>query len=482
MRVERRSEPFHSAERATVAGDDGSSVAGRGRVVVIGAGPAGCLMSVYLARRGYDVDIYESRPDQRIALTDGKRAINLTLTHRGISALDQVGLAETALAASVPLRGRMVHLGDGVSSFQAYGVRPNELLFAVRRGELTGVLLDAVTKEPGIQVHFETRCTDIDRERRTVFLTDQVTGRQYDVTADHIIGADGTFSTVRTYLQRGTGFDFRQESLGWGYREMVVPAQYAPEILSTGVLHIWPRDEHVLLAIPNADGSFLCMCAVPFHGPTSFETLTTPAAVGQFLAANFGDAIAAIPGISDQFLDNPTAAFSTVRTSPWHFRGNVVLIGDACHPVYPFYGQGLNAALEDCSLWNRLLDDHHDNWQRAADAFQTERKPATDMLVELSKRNFVELRRTAATRRTQARKKADLALARLLPNLWRPLYTMVSHSTMPYDAAVRRAELQQRIARWLCVDLFVLIAVGSAALRDQIRRIRPAGKTRVEAN
>lgn len=448
------------------------------RVAVVGAGPAGCLLSVFLARRGYSVDLYEAQIDQRVALDGAKRSINLTLTRRGISALEEVGLAATALAASVPLRGRMVHRQNGESAFQAYGARPGELLYAVRRSELTATLLDAAVKEPGVQVRFETRCVRIDRESREVFLEDQATGRQYSVAADHIVGADGAFSVVRRHLQRGLGSDFRQESLAWGYKEFAVAAEDLPEELPSGLLHVWPRGERLLLAIPNADGSFLCMCALPFDGPDSFASLTETGPAREFLARTFGRSVAEIPGITGQFLGNPLATFSTIRAAPWHYRGHVLLIGDACHTVYPFYGQGLNSALEDCSLWAARLDAHGQDWEAAAADFEARRKPGTDALVELSARNFVELRSTADSRRLHARRRTDLALARLLPSIWIPLYTMVSHSTKPYDAAVRRARRQRRIARCLGIDLVVLLVAGGYALRD-VHLLRKRGRDSV---
>jgi kynurenine 3-monooxygenase len=384
-------------------------------------------------------------------------------------------VAKPALAASVALRGRMVHRADGETSFQAYGTRPNELLYAVRRSELIATLQDAAIAEPGVRIHFDTRCVRIDPGSREAALEDQVTGRSFNVTADHILGADGAFSTVRRYMQNSLGTDSRHQSLSWGYKDIIIPAEECPDVMMTGALHVWPRGDRMLLAIPNADGSFLCTCALPFQGPDSFETLTTAAEVSAFLKRNFGDLDSSIDSITEQFVGHPALSFTNSRTSPWHYRGNVVLIGDACHTTYPFYGQGLNSALEDCAIWSRCLDAHHHDWHQAAVSFQAQRKPSTDALIELSARNFVELRDTSASRRVTARKRVNLALARWVPVLWIPLYTMVSHSTMPYDAAMRRARRQDQISRWLGIDLVILIMAGFSLARDRggwLRQVR----------
>jgi kynurenine 3-monooxygenase len=426
-------------------------------------------MSVYLARAGYTVDLYEVRGDPRIAVVDPRRAINLTLTYRGISALAGVGLDKLAMAASVPLSGRMVHRADGSVSLQLYGARPHELLYAVRRSELTAALIDAAMKEPRVAIHFDTRCTRIDPGAREVFLEDQLTGRQFSLVPHHIVGADGTYSTVRRHMQNNLGADSRLQSLNWGYKEIVISAQERPEAMVNGVLHAWPRGDRLLLAIPNADGSFLCTCVLPFQGADSFESLTTPAAVRDYFQREFPDLNGSIDVITDQFPRHPVATFGTMRTAPWHYRGNVLLIGDACHTVYPFYGQGLNSALEDCAIWHRSLTAHDHDWDRAAPGFQDRRKPSTDALVELSAQNFTELRATSASRWLTARKRVDLALARLLPVLWIPLYTMVSHSTMPYDRAVRRERRQKLIARWLGIHLLIAVTAGYDLLADRFR-------------
>lgn len=441
-------------------------------VAIIGGGPTGCLMAIQLARRGYEVEVFELRGDPRASCSGTHRAINLTLAARGLSALADVGLVEPVLASSVPLKGRMVH-GDGTElTFHPYGTQSNELLYSVRRSELNATLLEAAASYPNVRISFNTRCMRVDRDSGQVLLYDQIADRELSLCADHIVGTDGVFSTVRQHMQRGLGAEYRQESLDWGYKELVIPAgSLGVSLLATDVLHVWPRADLLLLAIPNADGSFVCTCVLPFHGPDSLESLRTAQEVLAFMRATFGDAVASIPGIADQFMCNPTSTFTTTRTSPWHYKGQVVLLGDACHAVYPFYGQGLNAALEDCLIWNRCLDSHRGDWGEACAAYEALRKPGTDMLAELSEQNFIELRDKANSCVLAARKRVTLALARCVPAVWIPLYTMVSHTDMPYDAAVRRARMQERIGRWLGLDiLVVLVAAWSAFERRQSRR------------
>jgi kynurenine 3-monooxygenase len=446
----------------------------RGNVIVIGAGPAGCLMAIHLARRGYRVTVYEQRGDFRTTMDEHHRSIGLTLSTRGLAALEEVGLLPDVLAASVPLRGRMVHSSGSEVSFQPYGTSPHEQLYSIRRSEVNAALLTAALNQPSVQICFNARCVRLDRERGEVLLYDQSADRQYTVTAEHIVGADGAFSAVRHHLHRGIGAEYYQESLSWGYKELVIPAgSPGTSELEPDALHVWPLGERLFLAIPAADGSFLGMCVLPFHGLDSFETLTTGPEVYSFLRRKFGDAVALTPGIVDQFLHNPTAAFITIRASPWHYQGRVVLIGDACHAVYPFYGQGLNAALEDCSMLNRCLEANGEDWEAACTTFETQRRPGTDALAELAKANFVELRDTSRSRLLVARKTVALALSRRFPTLWIPLYTMVCHSTMAYDAAVRRAQAQDRIARLLGLDVVVWGVAAWSALASYLRTPKP---------
>ncbi|MFF4987750.1 FAD-dependent oxidoreductase [Streptosporangium saharense] len=433
------------------------------RIIVIGAGPAGTLLSCYLARRGFQVDVYERRPDPRLLDEDESRSINLGLSARGIRALDDIGLMETLRPLVVPMRGRAIHLPGGALPFQPYGAHEGEILHSVLRCDLITTLVDHAEAQPGVRFHFGHRLVELDREAAAVRL---VTGEDEEVTAagDAVIGADGVFSRVRAHMQRGLRADFHQEFLEWGYKELTIPAadDGSPRT-RLEALHVWPGEDALIVAHPNRDNSLTGTLFLPFE---RFGEITDPE---RFLAERFPDTRELMPYLAKEFAEHPVGHLVSVRTSAWHHRDRVALIGDACHAVYPFYGQGMNSALEDCTVLDRCLGDHPDDLGAAFAAYQRLRKPHTDVLDELSKQNFVELRDRLRSPLHLARKKADLLLARLLPGRWVPLYTMVSHTTIPYGEALDRAERQDALLRGAVTAAGVALA---ATLAFAVRRGR----------
>ncbi|MEV4093017.1 FAD-dependent oxidoreductase [Streptosporangium saharense] len=433
------------------------------RIIVVGAGPAGTLLSCYLARRGFQVDVYERRPDPRLLDEDESRSINLGLSARGIRALDDLGLMETLRPLVVPMRGRAIHLPGGALPFQPYGAHEGEILHSVLRRDLITTLVDHAEAQPGVRFHFGHRLVELDREAAAVRL---VTGEDEEVTAagDAVIGADGVFSRVRAHMQRGLRADFHQEFLEWGYKELTIPAadDGSPRT-RLEALHVWPGEDALIVAHPNRDNSLTGTLFLPFE---RFDEITDPE---RFLAERFPDTRELMPYLAKEFAEHPVGHLVSVRTSAWHHRDRVALIGDACHAVYPFYGQGMNSALEDCTVLDRCLGDHPDDLGAAFAAYQRLRKPHTDVLDELSKQNFVELRDRLRSPLHLARKKADLLLARLLPGRWVPLYTMVSHTTIPYGEALDRAERQDALLRGAVTAAGVALA---ATLAFAVRRGR----------
>lgn len=433
------------------------------RIIVVGAGPAGTLLSCYLARRGFQVDVYERRPDPRLLDEDESRSINLGLSARGIRALDDLGLMETLRPLVVPMRGRAIHLPGGALPFQPYGAHEGEILHSVLRRDLITTLVDHAEAQPGVRFHFGHRLVELDREAAAVRL---VTEEDEEVTAaaDAVIGADGVFSRVRAHMQRGLRADLHQEFLEWGYKELTIPAadDGSPRT-RLEALHVWPGEDALIVAHPNRDNSLTGTLFLPFE---RFGEITDPE---RFLAERFPDTRELMPYLAKEFAEHPVGHLVSVRTSAWHHRDRVALIGDACHAVYPFYGQGMNSALEDCTVLDRCLGDHPDDLGAAFAAYQRLRKPHTDVLDELSKRNFVELRDRLRSPLHLARKKADLLLARLLPGRWVPLYTMVSHTTIPYGEALDRAERQDALLRGAVTAAGVALA---ATLAFAVRRGR----------
>ncbi|MER7129145.1 FAD-dependent oxidoreductase [Streptosporangium saharense] len=433
------------------------------RIIVVGAGPAGTLLSCYLARRGFQVDVYERRPDPRLLDEDESRSINLGLSARGIRALDDLGLMETLRPLVVPMRGRAIHLPGGALPFQPYGAHEGEILHSVLRRDLITTLVDHAETQPGVRFHFGHRLVELDREAAAVRLVTEE-GEEVTAAGDAVIGADGVFSRVRAHMQRGLRADLHQEFLEWGYKELTIPAadDGSPRT-RLEALHVWPGEDALIVAHPNRDNSLTGTLFLPFE---RFGEITDPE---RFLAERFPDTRELMPYLAKEFAEHPVGHLVSVRTSAWHHRDRVALIGDACHAVYPFYGQGMNSALEDCTVLDRCLGDHPDDLGAAFAAYQRLRKPHTDVLDELSKRNFVELRDRLRSPLHLARKKADLLLARLLPGRWVPLYTMVSHTTIPYGEALDRAERQDALLRGAATAAGVVLA---ATLALAVRRGR----------
>jgi kynurenine 3-monooxygenase len=426
-------------------------------VVVVGSGLAGSALAALLADRGHDVEVVEQRPDPRAA-TGEDRSINLGISARGIRALRRLGLWEALQPALVPMRGRAIHRADGRSVTTPYGTDPSEILYSVRRADLNARLVE---RARGARFSFGLRCTGL--ADGVLALTDTRTGRTTGRRPDLVVGADGAFSAVRRSLQHGRPADHRQEVLEWGYKELPIPLE---------ALNVWPSTHGLVVAHPNADGSHTATLFLPHTGEPGFASLTTPGAVAAFFREHLPHFAALVPDAVEQFRAHPVGYLVTVRTAPWHADGRIVLVGDAAHAVYPFYGQGMNASLEDCLVLDECLahrpDDPADRAAALAE-FQQRRKPHTDVLAELSSRNFLELRDGTRSPLRLARNRADLTLARLFPRRWLPLYTMVSHTTIPYGDAVARARRQDRVLAAAAMTASTALGIGAAALASPRR-------------
>ncbi len=429
------------------------------KVTIIGAGLGGCLLAIYLAKRGFEVEVYERRGDSRCESAESGRSINMTLAERGLRALEAAGALDEVLKVTVPVKGRMVHAVDGSRIYQPYGKDDHEILHAIMRGDLNTTLLNIAESYPNVKTFFKTRCVSIGNRMGEAEFSDEVTGRQFTIDANRIIGADGTFSTVRQQMPR---LNYRQEFLDHGYKELRIPPGPARAFnVKENALHVWPRGDRLLIAIPNRDHSFTCTCVLPYEGDPSFESIKTPRDAVEFFKSYFPDALPLIPDLGAAFTANKPANFITTYTSPWYCGDRIVLLGDACHSVLPFYGQGMNAAFEDCLVLSECIDRHGADWEGAFKEFQMARKPNTDVLAELSKENFVVLCKKAKSPLFIAYKKLDTLLSKLLPRVWVPLYTMISHTSMPYKEAVDRSRRQERIAKLLGMNVAILIIAAA---------------------
>ncbi|HMF80414.1 MAG TPA: NAD(P)/FAD-dependent oxidoreductase [Candidatus Acidoferrum sp.] len=438
------------------------------KFVLIGSGLAGGLLAAYLGRRGYEVDLYERRADPREGNIVGGRSINLAISTRGIDALEQIGIADEALRHAIPMRGRMIHDRSGALHFSPYDVDPKNCINSIGRGALNTAVIEAAQRYPNVRVYFNHKCTDVDLDSATAHLETSFVAagspqdesvRMADVSAansenqiisahgDAVIGVDGAFSAVRQSMQMQiSGFEYDESYLAHGYKELTIPP--APDgswRMEKNALHIWPRKSFMMIALPNPDSSFTCTLFWEFEGQRSFATTKTDDDVRRFFEEEFPDAVPLMPTLLDDFKNNPTGSLVTIRCAPWFYRDKVCLVGDAAHAVVPFYGQGMNAAFEDCFVLDECLKEFPDNRERAFAEYFSRRKVNADALADLAIGNFIEMRDKTASKTFRAKKKLDHLLEAALPGIYLPLYTMVTFTRIPYAQAARRAKRQDRM-------------------------------------
>jgi kynurenine 3-monooxygenase len=424
-----------------------------GKITLIGAGLNGPLLAILLMQRGFAVEIYERRPDMRRVRMSAGRSINLALSTRGIHALQQAGLWERMRNIIIPMKGRMMHSVAGALTFQPYGQNEAEVINSISRLELNIALIDAA-EEQGATIHFNRRCTGYDGKTGTIRLRDEETGKETTLEAEVVIGCDGSASSIRAEMLRMNRFNFSQQYLDYGYKELTIPAGPQGEhLLETHALHIWPRGNHMLIALPNIDGTFACILFLPFEGADSFADLTTPAQVDQFFESRFPDAVPLMPQLAENYFANPTGAMVTIKCSPWHVEGKALLLGDAVHAIVPFFGQGLNCGFEDCSCLVELLDRDGADWPRIFAKFENERKVNTDAIADMAIENFTEMRDRVADSRFLFRKRVELALEQRYPQLFVPKYAMVTFHRIPYSVALARGAVQDRMLAELCESI-----------------------------
>jgi kynurenine 3-monooxygenase len=442
------------------------------KFLLIGSGLAGGLLAAYLGRRGYDVDLYERRADPREGNIVGGRSINLALSTRGIHALEQLGIADELLKHAIPMRGRMIHpAGAGAHTiFAPYDVDPNKHINSIGRAALNTTVIEAAQRYPNVRVHFNHRCTDVDLDQATTHLVDSSVeagvspASENNIIAasgDAVIGVDGAFSAVRQSMQKKlTEFEYDESYLAHGYKELTIPpGSDGSWQMEKEALHIWPRKSFMMIALPNPDGSFTCTLFWEFEGPRSFATTKTDDVVGRFFEEEFPDAVPLMPNLLDDYRNNPTGSLVTIRCAPWFYKDKVALVGDAAHAVVPFYGQGMNAAFEDCVVLDECLAEFPQDRQRAFAEYFSRRKENADALADLAVENFIEMRDKTASKIFRVKKKLDHFLEAMLPGIYLPLYTMVTFTRIPYAKAARRARVQDRIVYATLIALATLILI-----------------------
>ena len=445
-------------------------MAGNAKFILVGSGLAGGLLAAYFGRRGYEVDLYERRADPRAGNFVGGRSINLALSTRGIHALRQLGIADEVMRHAIPMPGRMIHDKAGNLHFAPYDRDPNKHINSIGRAALNSTVIEAAQRYPNVRVMFNHLCTGVDLDGPVAHLVDTEKGQlALEARGDAVIGVDGAFSAVRQSMQKKIDrFVYDESYLAHGYKELTIPPR--PDggwRMEKHALHIWPRKSFMMIALPNPDGSFTCTLFWEFAGPRSFETTKTDDDVRRFFGEEFPDAVPLMPALLTDFRENPTGSLVTIRCAPWSYKDKAALVGDAAHAVVPFYGQGMNAAFEDCVVLDECLAEFPDNRERAFAEYFSRRKENTDALADLAVHNFIEMRDKTASKTFRAKKKLDHLLEGILPGVYLPLYTMISFTRIPYSTAARRARVQDQI---VYASLAVVVLVFSLLiLRLMIR-------------
>ena len=419
-------------------------------ISLIGAGLTGSLLALGLVKRGFRVEIYERRPDMRRVRISAGRSINLALSTRGIFALSEAGLWDGMSAIIIPMKGRMMHSITSELTFQPYGKDEAEVIHSISRAELNIALMNAA-EEQGVTIHFQQRCIGIDLKTGTVQLRDERSGEERMLESSMVIACDGSGSAIRGEMLKLSRFNFSQQYLDYGYKELTIPAgPDGKHVLEASALHIWPRGNFMLIALPNLDGTFACILFLPFEGPDSFAQLATPSAVAEFFQSRFPDASALMPDLADNFFANPTGAMVTIKCSPWQVDGRVLLLGDSAHAIVPFFGQGINCGFEDCTFLLALIDRCGADWALVFKEFEQARKLNADAIADLAVENFVEMRDRVADPRFLFRKKVELALEEKYPQVFVPKYAMVTFHRVPYATALKRGQVQDVMLTELC--------------------------------
>lgn len=445
----------------------------KGNITIAGAGLAGALLAILLARKGWTVQVFEKRPDPRLRAYEGGRSINLALAERGLHALRQAGLQDTVMAQAVMMRGRMVHATDGSTQLLRYGKDDSEVIWSVHRGRLNISLLDAA-EAAGAKIRFNMRLESVDFDARRLRLVNDHDRSVEELGFAVLVGADGAGSCVRAALKDEIELGEKFEPLGHGYKELEIPPGADGGFqLEPNALHIWPRGGYMCIALPNTEQTFTVTLFLPGEGEPSFAALPDAAAARGLYQRDFSDALALIPDFDADWANNPTGGLATLYLDQWHFDGRAVLIGDAAHAMVPFHGQGMNCAFEDCVALARQIDQA-DDWNEAFAAFQAERRPNAQAIQAMALENYVEMRDQVDDADFLRQRQLERILAERHPGRFVPRYSMVSFLRVPYATAQARGKIQRQILVECCAGLDSVDQVDLAAADALVReRLTP---------
>ena len=415
------------------------------KVAIIGSGLVGSLLAIYLKKYGHDITVFDRRPDIRNVEFSG-RSINLAMSNRGWNALHEVGIEEEIKKIAIPLDKRAMHVVGQPEYYQKYG-KEGEAIWSISRGVLNRKMID-LAEEAGVVFKFEEKVWDVDLPEGKLFTGETEKGGWQEYQYDLIFGCDGAFSRVRHKMQRRSRFDYSQDFIDVGYKELTIAAnEDGTHKLDRHSFHIWPRGKFMLIAMPNLDGSFTCTLFMPFEGEVSFENIKTNDDAKDFFKTYFPNVMQDLDNLLLDFFKNPTSAMVTMKCFPWTYWDKVALVGDSAHAIVPFYGQGMNAGFEDIFVLDALIKQHQDNWHTIFEAYEKVRKPNADAIAELSYRNFVEMSSKTADPKFLLQKKIEKYFASQHPDKWIPVYSRVTFSDRPYAEALAEGDAQEAIMK-----------------------------------
>lgn len=418
------------------------------KITIVGGGLSGSLLAIYMAKRGYEVNLFERRPDMRKTNVYQGRSINLALSTRGLNALEKIGLDKEILSDAIPMFGRMMHSKTGELSYHAYG-KEGQAINSVSRGRLNQKLIELADEFPNITLHFNTKCIDvnIDKSIATFELED---GSHKTFQSDRIIGTDGAFAATRSKLQTSDRFNYSQQYLHVGYKELSIPAgENNSFLMEKNALHIWPRGSFMMIALPNPAGDFTCTLFVPFE---IFDRIKTDADIEQFFKEEFADVISMMPTLVHDFKNNPVGNLVTIKCFPWVKDDKLALMGDAAHAVVPFYGQGMNCSFEDVVIFDNMIEKYGTDWHKIFDEYQKERKPNADAIADLAIQNYYEMADKVGDKHFLHKKHLEHDLTELYPDKFKSQYELTTFSLSPYTYALNQGRKNDVLLEKIIAD------------------------------
>ena len=438
-------------------------------ILIIGAGLCGSLLALRLGQRGFKVHVTEMRPDLRTVDISAGRSINLAFSNRGLKAIKLVGLESKVQSLCIPMHGRMVHDTEGNTFLSNYSGREDESINSISRELLTALLLDEAEALENVTIEFQKRCTNVDFDNKKASFEDAISGAEFTVSADLIFGTDGAGSALRKsyFKERKFLFSFSQNYLTHGYKELTIqPDENGGFKTYKNALHIWPRGDFMIIALPNLDGSFTVTLFLSYESGTyNFNNLKTPEIVTEFFEKEFPDALELMPNLAVEFFENPTAPLGTVKCFPWNYKGHSLLLGDSAHAIVPFYGQGMNASFEDVVEFDAFLDTHDGDWEATFKDFQNHRKIDTDGIADLAIDNFHEMKDHVANPIFQEKRKIEMALEAEFPEVYHSKYSLVTFKeTIGYNEAMTIGRAQDKA-------ILSMLAANKISLKEPLKQV-----------